>query len=263
MNDQNETQSPRRSSKAWLIVLAVVVIVLVLPASVYGLLAYRFWSNKPQLKHNYAAELNAPIEKIPLADRAWPHLRAALTKLKPGLERWKPEEFSLDSPSWPQVMAFVGEYQAALAELRQAAKLPRLGYIYTDSIHPEDLKLFASGPTAPDELPEPPSANPVLLQVNLVPQQWLREATPLLIADARRAAAAGDGAAVAVDIAAVADIARHMQDPPSAVALRASWETFVPCCETIGEILLSHPQALSKAQLIDIAATFKTFPRTA
>jgi hypothetical protein len=246
-------------SKTWIVVVAVVLGGFVLPAILYGWVVSDFWSNKPQLKRNFNAEMNASIEKIPPEERAWPQYRAALLKLKPGLDRWESEEFTPESPSWPQIMAFVGDKQAPLAQLRQAAALPHLGYLYGDRTHPEDEPLDLAEGDVTDQEPAPPSENPLLLEILLVPQHWLRKAVPFLIADIRRATEAGQGDVAVADVQAILHIVNHMQQPPLPVSQTSSWNAFLPCCEAIGEILLSDPQAFNEAQLREISEILADF----
>ena len=79
---------PKRSL-AWRLVrwgLATVAILLVLGAAWYGYWAWRFFGGKPDISHDYLAELNAPILATPPQDRAWPAYREAL--VRPGAQAW-------------------------------------------------------------------------------------------------------------------------------------------------------------------------------
>lgn len=247
-------QCVRRVSGAGLCVTAAAVIAGgVVPAGLSGCGVADSLAKRPQLKRNFTAELNAPIAAIPQQERAWPLYRKALVELKSGLDRWRPTDFRPDSPNWPQIMEFVDAHQAAFADLRAAAALPHLGHRYAHHEQPDDEPLVRKPGTASGVAPEPPDANSPLFHLLLTPQQYLSQAFPLLLADARRAAAAGDDATVVADITAVLRICRHMEQPSFLAARSATLRGFLPWCGAIGEMLSSDPCPLDDAQLHEVA----------
>jgi len=223
------------------------------PAAPYGCRVATFLAERPQLKRNFTAELNAPIARIPEPERAWPLYRKALLELKSGLERWTPTDFTPDSPSWPQIMEFVSEHQAALADLRAAAALPHLGHLYANREQPADEPLVRRAGEVAGRVVEPPDENPLLHTLLLTPQQYLSNAILLLLADARRAAAAGEGATVMADITATLRMCRHIEEPPLLPSVTASRRAFLLWCEAIGEMLLCDPCPLDDTQLHEVA----------
>jgi hypothetical protein len=249
---------PRIGTGRWVTTAAVVAGVVV-PAALSGCGIADSLAKRPQLKRNFTAEVNAPIAEIPQHERAWPLYRKALVDLKPGLDRWKPTDFRPDSPNWPQIMEFVGEHQAAFADLRAAAELPHLGHLYAHHDQPEDEPLVRKPGKAFVATPEPPDANPPLVYLPLIPQHYLSRALPLLLADARRAAAAGDDATVMADITAVLRICRHMEQPSFLAARSETLRGFPDWCGAIGEMLSSDPCPLDDAQLHEVADGLQDF----
>jgi hypothetical protein len=234
-------------------VFAVLFALLVVMAALYAWSYWSFWNDRPQLKRNYTAEINAPIAKIPQSERAWPRYRQALVKLKGGLGRWRADEIDPAAEAWPEIVQFVAAHQDAIHELREAAKLPHLGHVYADAVSAEDAQL--------EDEPDlsPPSDNPNPIFLLLTPQDKLREAALFLMADARLAADADDSARVMSDVVAALSIARHMQQPPFAACQLQSWGVVSSVCALLGELLTADPGLFSDEQLAALDRCLRDF----
>jgi len=243
---------PARPRK-WIKALAVVVGCIIIFGGAYSVVAYRFWANKPQLTRDLLAELNAPFEQIPVEERAWPKLRSALVQLRPGIDQW--ESSKRTAKDWQALEAFVAENQQAISRLREAAKLPRLGYIYAVGYHREDWPLILETGTktedlAADELPPAPVANGMLLEVPLVPQQYLELAVLLLWADSpNECLSEADAEKIVTNVATIADFVRLMQDPPLQASLMACRKVLESYFSYLDRVLAGETSAFTDAQL--------------
>lgn len=81
---------------------------------------------------NFASEINAEIEKIPLEDRAWPGYEAAMAALEPLPDVWWDDE-DFDWPAepggarWDDVVAYLDRNAEAVRLAHRASLKPRIG----------------------------------------------------------------------------------------------------------------------------------------
>lgn len=238
--------------RRWRIVSAIVLI-LALFFGLYAKIYIDYWSNKPQLKRNFAAEINAEILKIPEDQRAWPKYRAALAKLKPESNKWN-TKLGVRPEDWPKIVKFIESHQDALSELRSASTLPHFGYLLSDEIPVEDrIVALASG--------RAPSENPMMITIMLVPQQELPRGVVALLADAKSAADRHDGARVVADAVAIISMASHLRDGNCFVAQLVALQTFNRGQAAFENLLLDDPTIFSDQQLAELDAAVAGYLR--
>lgn len=204
-----------------MIVLLILVSTL-LAATPYAITAYRYYSKSPQITHNYAAGLNAPVLAIPPDEWAWPRYRDILLKLNTELP---PEFFSSEpymSSSNPQAVREGAEWERIrhlLPLVREAAAMPKLGFVLRDQHDPADWA-WIRGSDAPDtdHGRKAPSENPLMLSVLLPHFDGLRSLAKWLRFDARMAAERSDGGEAAADLIACFNIAGQVRQTPLLVA---------------------------------------------
>ena len=145
-------------------------LLLALAIVVYGGFAFRYWSNRPKLTRNFAAEWNRAILATPEGERAWPWYRSVVMGLLDGLpDDWDGEAEAVlkNKP----LAAYIASKADVLRQARQVSKLPALGYRLQDTLAIEDAPL-GYGPaqwqkTGADWKPEQPSENPQLINILL------------------------------------------------------------------------------------------------
>src|SRR5262249_7375327 len=119
---------------------------------------------------------------------------------------------------------FLNEHASAIAQLREAANRPKLGFVVSSlkaAFSQKDQQLFGWKLT-PDEIEvaKHETIQDHWLISTLVPHvQLLKSSASLLALDARRAAIAGDGKTALEDIVAIYGISRHCEETPFMVCL--------------------------------------------
>ncbi|HEX7448558.1 MAG TPA: hypothetical protein VF306_13490 [Pirellulales bacterium] len=223
----------------------------------YGITAYRYYSKQPQLTHNYAAELNAPVLAIPPSERAWPRYREILQKLDTTLppEIWSNESY-MNSPE-PEAVREHAEWEKIrylFPLVREAASMPKLGFILRDQHDPADLAwIYRSDASGQSPIPKEPSENPLLLTVLLPHLDAIRTLTKWLRFDARIAAEQGDGATAAADMIACLQMADQIRESQLLVADARSWTLFSSTINVMGNIIAEHTDVLNREQLLSLA----------
>ncbi len=211
---------------------------------VYLYAVVRFFGGGPVISRDYLAELNAPILALAPEERAWPLYREALLALRDLPQpAWtaRPGEYG-----WTELTAAVEAHAPALAIVRAAAARRGLGYVVGFTIDEEDQALW------PGELSSPgPEAG--LIAVVMPYLGELQKLSRLLAVDMHRAAAAGDGELVAADFEAAIGMAGHVREATTMIGGLVSLAHVSKALDTLGEILASHPQVLSEAQLRRLA----------
>jgi hypothetical protein len=204
---------------------------------VYALLIVWFVSGEPAIDTDYLTKLNAHAVAVPDDQRAWPLYQAALAAL--------PQEYddlvsySPGDEKWDDLVKMVRDHQPALETLRRAARKPGLGFL--------DGGEFAEY----DADQQPP-----LLEAVELPGDYLgdvRRVARWLAADARVAAVEGDGGRVVDDLTAILGVADHAIERPFLVNSLVAISTRAIMFKRLGGIVLDQPDALTDAQLRDLA----------
>lgn len=211
----------------------------------YLLYGVYFWMGSPSPTTDYLAQLNAVAASVPDEDRAWPLYRAALLDLDdmPKFEGYSraplPGEIG-----WDEAQAYLEGQQEALALARRAAQRPGLGFVIGHEIAPEDRELWPGLESSDDAM---------LISVNLPYLAKMRRLAKVLALDARRAASAGDGETAVADLAALLGMARHAREAPIIICDLVSISIVRLAIEVGEDVLIDRPEALTEAQLADLA----------
>lgn len=233
----------------------------------YGVAAIRLWTGRPNPKHDYVADLNAPALDVPENERAWPAYRAALLSLE------DPKAAMLDSsglgpgpggprsPSAP-TQAYLERNQQGLARLRAASRLPHLGYVAIAGLHDEDLPLFKPDAVGAERPSEAPQADMWPTMGLLLPYlSSLRTAARLLGEDALLAAQMGHGDRCLADLDAMLRIGEHVREHALLISDLVGAAILALTVDKTNTILADNPGALSDAQLWRLAHRLTGFSR--
>jgi hypothetical protein len=219
----------------------------------YAAFAARFYLGQPQIAHNYWHEINA-ARQVPEAQRAWPLYREAVIKL--GKTNIEPEWLDAGpmGKHWNEAMAKLETHRESVELCHQAAKKPYLGYFWGDpadraaaqAAQADWLMNYNSASVADD--------NESMISAILDGIQSMRSLARLLLADARRAAIAGDGATVVADLAATISMSERIYQPKCCLVEQlVSFAIFNLTLETAGRILGETPAVLTDEQLRELA----------
>ncbi|HEY1603126.1 MAG TPA: hypothetical protein VGG64_26215 [Pirellulales bacterium] len=204
---------PRPPRSKWFWPLVQVAIVLVVLGCAYGVVAFRYWNDRPKLTHNYAAEINQRILALPESERGWRRYLPILAELARDwpTEPWggEPAEVLTREDVW----SFVEAKRAILAQARELAELPALGYPLRDratleeavSEHPELTRAQL------EKSLQAPSENPCLIGVRL-PFSTFTNLTCCLRAEAMLAGNRGNGRLAGDDLLAVMRLADQLRE---------------------------------------------------
>ncbi len=228
----------------------------------YIYLAVRYFTARPTISHNYAADLNVPAESLPEDQRAWPLYREALMRMtKEPYYGWPPEKLPPDAADfyaaaekpgdkhWDVVAQWLDQNKEEITLIRKAAARPRLGFVYGD---PGNKAWIEKIRFTPKKL-EISSENPVAWM--LLPQiQELHFIFDLLLADAHRAAADGDAGAFVADIEAIVGMASQLyEDLPLVVVQLNSFIHLESGTNAVGEALARRPDIFKESDLSRLA----------
>lgn len=240
------------------------LIIVAVPAAIFGSLAYLAARNRPHITRNYAAELNAPILAVPEAQRAWPIYREALLDLavnEPA--HWIANDHQAERVVHvKEVIDYLDRQQPTLRRVRAAAKLPSLGYALADELPPEDWAtqrrraIPGSGPPPPSE---PPSENPWLCNIVCNACDHTGELSYVLTAHALVSAKRGDTAAAVDDIEAMLRIAQQIRETPFLINDLSSLRQFRLALKHWGRLLEQVPDTFTAEQLLRLERAAKAF----
>lgn len=218
------TRAKRRGRPAWARGLATTwrglgaIFLLCIPTYLY--LGARYYLGRPNITHNYAAELNRPILATPVDERAWPLIIEAIKacgQFPQSLEQasWPngPED-----PAWADAVEYLHTHRDALALVRRAAAAPVLGYVYSGRIDPDLSKAYEVRRPGYKAEPEPDVENPMLVGVLLPQLGEFRRFSRMLAADATDAALAVDRERFMAEIDASFGLARLCWSEPMVIS---------------------------------------------
>jgi hypothetical protein len=221
-------------------------------------------TRRPSVKIDYLADFNKPAIAVPENQRAWPLYRDALLGLGAGraanasgsvLEIIDAKPGDAD---WKKLEPLLNEHADSMAKLREAAARPSLGFVASISqadFSAKDRELFGVTLTKHDvELSKLRTLEDRWLIATLLPDMiHLRDAGMLLGADARRAAAAGDGNTAFADVRAMLGVSRHCEELPFLVCILVGDAVQNKARATIQDVLTANPKLWSNDQLRDLA----------
>ena len=219
----------------------------------------------PSVKIDYLADFNKTAIATPEDQRAWPIYRDALLAMGVGRARDSPN-FSileiLDSkpgdPNWTKLESFLKNHSDSFAKLREATARRNLGFVASTShadFSEKDRELFGVKVNKEEiELSKLRTLEDRWTIATLLPHMiHLKDSGMLLAADARRAAAAGDGNTALADIRAMFGVSRHCEEFAALICLLVGDAIQSNARHTIQDILTANPKLWSNDQLRDLA----------
>jgi hypothetical protein len=235
-------------------------------AIVYGSLADAYWSNPPKLAHNYTAEFNATVLKVPEAQRAWPLYCEAITELGTDLGDGLRESSDFEAIyGSAEATADLRRREPALAKVRRASKLPAMGFLMADQPTRADRRMakryFSRDQRESLEAQPltPPSENPPLMAVLVYPVGESNQLVHGLLADALIAAEEGDSERMTDDLSAVIGYANHLREIPFAINDLAAASRYANGLYVWGLLLEEHPELFSAERLERLAGAARDF----
>ncbi len=226
---------------------------------VYTALAVRFFAGTPNISRNFAAEFNAILAEVPEEQRAWPVYRGALLRLERfDGENWEWPDVPLVGPGSERGVAYLERNAAALELARRAAAMAVLGREVSDAWDRE----LAGGPSASPDVDDrryTPSSNPPVMDWVSDHLGGLRRLSEMLLADARLAAARGEGDRVHADIAAMIGLAEHAGQHPTLMPQMMSLALARRAIQALGEVMGHDAGLMTEDQLEDLGARLRGF----
>lgn len=223
-------------------------------------------TRRPTIKIDYLAVLNKPIKEVAENDRAWPLYRDALLAMrKPAsqeitnaqadpLTQFETLDIQPGDAKWPKLETFLKEHSETMTKLREAGSRPELGFVVSTSpvdFAEKDRELFGITLSA-DEIERKKHEtidDRWTVWTRMPHLQQLKEAGALLAADARRAAAAGDGDVALADIRACLGVSRHAQEVPFLISTMLADALQTRTGDCIQSIFTTNPKLWSNEQL--------------
>ena len=235
---------------------------------VYGLLAWRYYSGKPTITRNFAAEYNKTIEQIPEKDSAWDlyvQIYALLgnepdfpvkVRHNQTINAWPYIDFN--GPFYPKALAYLQTHQDALTLIRKAAAKPHLGTKLSDAVDPRIIQIDQER-NHTSAYTDKPSANPMLIHTQLPAMSFLRQANRLMIFDAHVAASKGQPNRIMQDIQAMLGIAHQAAEDPFLISNLVGISIYAGTIHTTAQIMHEYPDLLDDAQLQELSHRFAAF----
>lgn len=224
---------------------------------VYGLLAWRYFTSEPVIRHDYVTAMNAAARGVPANERAWPVYRDVLGALRPEDKsaRHTTHDLLRTQPGWerwPELCALVSERQPEIAALQRASAMPGLGYIAGPVVDEADAKALGLTPPDGPQGKHDPIAD-AMVRVLIPHLGGMRRVSAWLAADARVAAEAGDGRRVVRGIAAIVRLAGQVQENRLIISQLVSLAILDLASQETRRCIERAPGAFTDADLRDIA----------
>lgn len=223
----------------------------------YAYHAFLYYTGVPNIARNHGAEMDAMFASHPPGERAWP----AIKRLRDNLAL--PQSGAFKAPnSWPHpkpgsetwniAARMLADHPNGLNELRNAAKMPVLGYCISGGEDPEDHE---------DIQPAGQVNDPVI--VCLLPHLGaLRAQARLLCFDSRLALEQNDSDRAAADFIAALGLARFSDEHGLMIEQLVRIAIIALVVDSIRELIADHPGFLSDHQLASLAEHIQTVAGT-
>ena len=217
----------------------------------YVVVTVRYYTGAPTPMVDYVADMNKRVLAVPESDRAWPLYVAAHKLLDVERQDTQRATFQNALAAAPGgagdavVAAWVAAHREGIETLHRAAAKPVLGFVYGPGGSAGDLMASERG--------KPVSTVP-LVQILLPHLRDLRYFAQCLHADARVAAARGDGRRVVADVRAMLALTdQTARAAPFLVVGLESIGTRMQTLEYVAQTLAARPDVFNDAALIDLA----------
>jgi hypothetical protein len=220
----------------------------------YAILVVRHETSRPNVAHDYLADINKVGLAVAEADRAWPLYRQALMALEP----FPVDESQISEQAylhnWAQIADYLQRNRPAFELARQAAAKPRLGFWYGDPDDEPWLDSFWPDRTATD-------SRVAALNSLATPQMdELARLRRLLLADSRRAVASGEDKVFVANLRTLLGMADHLRDgSPMIMAELRAFACYGTGLQLMGTMLADKPDLLTDEDLVDLAHRFAAF----
>ena len=192
--------------------------------AVYVLIGLYLLTGSPSVTTDYLARVNQNANNLDDSESAWPLYRQAMAALDlKNAPKWTLRgHFTRQDEDWPKVVEYLNEHTGALELVRQASRLPGLGFEVgptDESFSLEDRRvvpeLYASLNGMEEKTQNLERLEKRWLTGTMLPQlSAMRSLARILSADAQRAADAGDGATAMADVIAILGLGRHCEETP-------------------------------------------------
>ncbi|MBI1371906.1 MAG: hypothetical protein GC159_03985 [Phycisphaera sp.] len=215
---------------------------------------------EPKIAVNYVAKLNAPLQGVPADQLAWPEYRKAFLAWSDYRDaeagKYDDSNATFDQAlsakpgdeHWDAAMAMVERNARVIELLRHASTRDRYGYVMRgDGVSPEDHELWPDKDVATGE------DHSMLIEVLLNDIMPMRNASNLLRLDALRAARAGDGRTVALDVETILNMVRHVSEPSILICDLVGMAMCDQALGVVSDTLQRTPEVLSDDQLRRLA----------
>ncbi|MDB5296266.1 MAG: hypothetical protein JWO31_2249 [Phycisphaerales bacterium] len=227
----------------------------------YIALVARYFRGRPTVSTDYVAKLNAPIERVPASDRAWPLYQQAIGQLAlarsaypPGpdgeaahraYEQWLGTAFDArpGTPEWPDLTGWLDQHAAAVELIRQAAARPDLGFVLGSS---------GSQRESPYDRGDDPNEPRPLVTVLMPYLSHVRTMADAVAADLRVARDRRDGGRVVRDLDALLGMADQTRSPFVINQLVGNG-TDRRALYGLDEVLAATPDVLDDTRLVRVA----------
>lgn len=236
----------------------------------YAFLTLRYLTASPTVRHNYTAELNAPLSAIPDEQKAWPLYRRAILA-----EPKFPAELAGTSQTWPDTRPGDPDWDLSLGYIegcreyldlaRRASRLPLMGKPLSATRDLELERHLAEIAPTPGGPPEAAywllqsavrgEDNPSMFAILLPELGQLRNLARHLAFDTRVAAHTGDADRAFADSNALFASSEHACQSGLLISDLVGLAIFSLGTQKLGELLAEYPSLLSDKQLVDLAHT--------
>lgn len=245
----------RSRSRAWhaqRIARNVVLGAIGLAAISYGAMALRFYAGSPNITRDLRKEFNAPIASIPQSQRAWPTYKLALSAVVIPVREKEVDESGLRLPPLSPFDSAEGALanQRAIALLRQASALPKLGLVIDDPddyvfINRQLSRLNGDKDWDTKQISAPPREGEPAISILLTHLVPLRSFSRLLMQDIDLGVKAGDAQAVSEDLVAAMRLAVLTRESPFLITDLVSLAMGELAMQKLQEVLTFAPAMVS------------------
>ena len=261
--------TPRRHalSKAYK-VIGMCIVPLV---AVYLLCIGYIWFNAPVISFDAIARLHAMLPKVSDDERAWPMYKKGVLAIAdpdtvPGHMPKFENAILADDPTpddahRSKVRAWLLAHREGIDTIIAASSKPALGYVPIFGWHSEDADLFPST-TKVDTIDSATVAD-ALFGIPTHQLPTLRTISKCLSTDSLFAVEDGDGARFVRNIKAMIALSHHAEEDHLLVSQLVGTSIRFQAFKRIVWALEWRPDALTDAQLRELASILRTIPQTA
>ncbi len=222
-----------------------------------GLLVGRMFVGSPVVSVDYLAKFNEPAVGHAHDEVAWPVYRDAMMAIKPSIPTnpiFTGDGGAPGTEKWDDAVTWLQEIQPVLDSVRHGSQRAHLGFVISDSLSPEDQKLW------PDLIQAPFAEDPIwrgsLFSILLPHLAEMRHLSRTVGADVYRAAEEDEGEIVMQDLETLLALSQHCRELKVLINDLVSMAIFEVGKDRLLWVLEHHPNCLSAEQLRELAHRF-------